>query len=1490
MACIQVLRPYQGRGQRRTCPALLGVILGTLASFHCFSLANAGKATTGNWIGPFSMGHTPANTFTGARATHLSILRRQTAYGDSTLVVHWHDKDKIRVWTYAYGADGSFLADTTNTARARILSNPVHNVFCAGHVNLLDGRLLIVGGTAPNTAGELGTAEVSTLDPNQPDLWTSTSNWVAQDTMSHDRWYPNATNMADGTVLVVSGAEYPEMPVFGGLSPQDSTGPFRQFRCLGLNRFPFWPAEPMNLDPPSTQHPKLRDHSSIATGQQQKRADGRGALITFGGIDETGQPTNSTWQTWDVAVDPYNSWRTELMPLTSGSPLPPARSQHAAGIEETATGLGAYELRMFVYGGLDANGNALEDVWLLSKPDNGTAATWQQIHPSVLSSQQAPGPRYGHTMVFDPGVAPGPLGPAMYYPKMFVFGGKRSAQRWAGTDTVWVLELWGSYAWHPLVLGGSKPPPRYRAAAVFDRGVQPGQTRMRMSLFGGAGDGGGATSPLLNDTWTLSRSLSDTAYADWAWYQNPAGTAAPGVYKHSMIHDEQWNRLLVFGGDRSSEGASAETNTGGETNESFVRTLNIFSADSSWYQLATTSPIVRRSGHTAIYCWPKGVNARPPERFDPLAPSSQRWSSLSSSPKFDRETYPFMFALTDGRLFYAGRGDTSEVLAASPTGPWADAKLAAQSAGSLVGEGGTAAQYLPGRIIKVGSNGTSGIANLATFTGSNYSWSSASNLGLLSRGNANATILPNGQLLVTGGRMWHGSAGHDGSNSSPPVQTPQAWTPPPVDAWTQLASALADEPAVRGYHSTAILLPDGRVLSAGGNPGQPNDDYYLGTIFEPPYLFDPASPGGNSYATRPTIAVAPRWIGHDCAFKLKVTSATGVSSVCLIRPGAPTHAFNQDQVFVPLTFTQSGSDVTVDGPAGLYTAPPGDYLLFVLDNSSRPVPSVARWVRVGEAIWPYQASDVTRPGRIVNLNGSGGLSGPPDCARPAVITWGNQGDDSTFASSGRARRLDLRYSTSSICDNCWSAFAAATQVDCEPPPGMPGESQSMEIPGLDIGSYQFRMVSQDDGSAAGNFSAMSNAKTVSVLGCMGDGFFAGGGGGASGGSFIARSAGTATLAPSSTDLEESPILAPAGGGPVTEFLRLAKPRVEGDEVLVRMRRGSTGETHLENAELVAVDHPSASEVFRVGDHWRLGERYPATSARGAHGEDISSLLLGDPSSCLVGDSGDTISIALPPAEAGDGTGTLYLVVQSGRIADVVEPGLRILGRDVTGAWTELARVLPRPRFSTLAVTGIAGNEVRLVFAGNHAVSGVGRLVLGDAPPAFVQPAASISHSRLGTLDPTALADGGVGVTLQPRDTVEVGFSLPQAPLGDARDWYLRLMGSSTAGSVMAARAGPANTDRDLPLGLRLEAPSPNPFSAGTRLRLGLPGAEMVRLDVYDLAGRRVATIVRERLSAGWHELSWNGRSRSGDRIAAGIYVCRLVTAGRTLDRKVVYAP
>lgn len=162
--------------------------------------------------------------------------------------------------------------------------------------------------------------------------------------------------------------------------------------------------------------------------------------------------------------------------------------------------------------------------------------------------------------------------------------------------------------------------------------------------------------------------------------------------------------------------------------------------------------------------------------------------------------------------------------------------------------------------------------------------------------------------------------------------------------------------------------------------------------------------------------------------------------------------------------------------------------------------------------------------------------------------------------------------------------------------------------------------------------------------------------------------------------------------------------------------------------------------------------------------------------------------------------------------------------------------------------------------------------------------------RLGALDPAVLGDGGSGLDLMPRDTVEVAFDLPASQPTDTRDWFLQLTGTSTTGSVLAARATPAGPTGDLPASLRLEAPSPNPFSNGTRLRLGLPQAAMVQVEVFDLAGRRVATVVHERLSAGWHELSWNGQSRAGGHVEAGIYVCRLVAAGRTFERKVVCLP
>src|SRR6185369_12051757 len=96
----------------------------------------------------------------------------------------------------------------------------------------------------------------------------------------------------------------------------------------------------------------------------------------------------------------------------------------------------------------------------------------------------------------------------------------------------------------------------------------------------------------------------------------------------------------------------------------------------------------------------------------------------------------------------------------------------------------------------------------------------------IARRQLNATLLPDGTVLVTGGTS---GAGFD--NTTTPVYTTQLWNPA-TEKWTTLASATVP----RTYHSSAVLLPDGRVITTGGD-GHPEIE-----AFSPPYLFKGARP------------------------------------------------------------------------------------------------------------------------------------------------------------------------------------------------------------------------------------------------------------------------------------------------------------------------------------------------------------------------------------------------------------------------------------------------------------------------------------------------------------------------------------------------------------------------------------------------------------------------------------------------------------------------
>jgi galactose oxidase len=211
-------------------------------------------------------------------------------------------------------------------------------------------------------------------------------------------------------------------------------------------------------------------------------------------------------------------------------------------------------------------------------------------------------------------------------------------------------------------------------------------------------------------------------------------------------------------------------------------------------------------------------------------------------------------------------------------------------------------------------------------------WSSTDNMHFARR-HLNATILPDGQVLVTGGT----SAG--GFNTlSGAVHAAEVWSPK-TGHWTQLASNTID----RAYHSVSLLLPDATVLhGASGDanvplspepyPKQPNHE-----IFRPPYLFKGA---------RPTISsLSKSTVTYSETFTVTTPSAAQITQVRWIRLGSVTHAFDANQRANTLTFSRGSGLVRVTTPSNSGRAPPGHYLVFLLNRNG--VPSVGKIVKVG---------------------------------------------------------------------------------------------------------------------------------------------------------------------------------------------------------------------------------------------------------------------------------------------------------------------------------------------------------------------------------------------------------------------------------------------------------------------------------------------------------------------------------------------------------------
>jgi hypothetical protein len=192
---------------------------------------------------------------------------------------------------------------------------------------------------------------------------------------------------------------------------------------------------------------------------------------------------------------------------------------------------------------------------------------------------------------------------------------------------------------------------------------------------------------------------------------------------------------------------------------------------------------------------------------------------------------------------------------------------------------------------------------------------------------ANGVLLPDGNVLVVGGMSSYGhSAGAHGAVYAAEVYHPS------MNTWTLMNA----QQRPRLYHSTAILLPDARVISMGSNPHAKSIEKTI-EIFSPPYLFR---------GDRPVITESPDQIAHGGTFSVMVNRARQIGQVVLMRLEVLTHVTNTDQRLLELEFHVTNDEkLTIQGPSSPAHMPRGYCLLFVLTNDG--VPSVGKFLKVG---------------------------------------------------------------------------------------------------------------------------------------------------------------------------------------------------------------------------------------------------------------------------------------------------------------------------------------------------------------------------------------------------------------------------------------------------------------------------------------------------------------------------------------------------------------
>ena len=419
-----------------------------------------------------------------------------------------------------------------------------------------------------------------------------------------------------------------------------------------------------------------------------------------------------------------------------------------------------------------------------------------------------------------------------------------------------------------------------------------------------------------------------------------------------------------------------------------------------WYPTAT----VLKNGDVLVVSGSTGSgNNRVPEVFQFV---SGTWSKRTlNSADLSLDLYPQMFLAPNGQVFNSGPSPTTRYLDTAGTGSWNPVPLSGR--GGPTRDYGSAVMYAPGKILVMGGGGGNATgpppeksAQVIDLNQTSPSWSFVGPMQFARR-QMNATLLPDGKVLATSGTSSPGFNDPAGA-----VYAAELWDPAKPMQWTTLASSLS---IPRIYHSTAVLLPDGRVLIMGGN-GDPQRN---SEIYSPPYLFN-VDGTPVTQLERPKILSAPTSVGYRQTFFVQTSDVATISKVTMLRLSSVTHAFNMSQYISTLSFSPApqGGGLDVEAPSGAAVpsssapsvAPPGYYLLFILKPTSNDpadgvsgndlVPSVGSIVQLGEA--PTLTGSLSPPSAVaggpaftLTVNGSNFVSN-------SVVLWNGTTRTTTF--------------------------------------------------------------------------------------------------------------------------------------------------------------------------------------------------------------------------------------------------------------------------------------------------------------------------------------------------------------------------------------------------------------------------------------------------------------------------------------------------------------